>query len=127
MTTQPNSSYSELASRGADQLLRLVEDPGRHIFVAKEPVDFRNLENPNEVYVLEFPVQRRGRAVKAYHYRCGAGECVKVGEVEDPERLESLELPDRVTISMVLPDGTQKLVPGIANGDLVRDYSAILD
>jgi hypothetical protein len=108
-------------------LISLVQDPGRHIFVAKEPVDFRNLENPNEVYVLEFPVQKREHAVKAYHYRCGAGECVKVGEVEDAERLESLELPDHVTISIVLPDGTQKLVPGLANVDLVRDYSAILD
>jgi hypothetical protein len=127
MTTHPTSSYSELASRGADELLRLFEDPGRHAFVAKEPVDFRNLEIINEVYVLEFPVQKRGPAVKAYHYRCGAGECVKVGEVEDPERLESLELPDRTTISMVLPDGAQRLVPGIADADLVRDYSAILD
>jgi len=108
-------------------LISLVEDPGRHIFVAKEPVDFRNLENLNEIYVLEFPVQMRERAIKVYHYRLGAGECMKVGEVEDPERLESLELPDHVTISIVLPDGTQKLVPGIANGDLVRDYSAILD
>ena len=108
-------------------MISLVEDPGRHIFVAKEPIDFRNLENLNEIYVLEFPVERRERAVKAYHYRSGAGECMKVGEVEDPERLESLELPDHVTISIVLPDGTQKLVAGIADGNLVRDYSAILD
>ena len=127
MTPRSTSSSSESASRGADELVRLVEDPGRHIFVAKEPVDFRNLESLNEVYVLEFPVQTRERAVKAYHYRCGAGECIKVGEVEDLERLESLKLPDHGTISIVLPDGTQKLVPGIANGDLVRDYSAILD
>jgi hypothetical protein len=127
MTPTSSSSSSELASRGAGELVRLVKDPGRHIFVAKEPVDFRNLDNLNEVYVLEFPVQRRERAVKAYHYRCGAGECVKVGEVEDAERLESVELPDHVTISMVLPDGTQKLVPGIADKYLVRDYSAILD
>ena len=41
---------------------------------------------------------------------------MKVGEVEDLERLESLELPDHATISMVLPDGRQKPVPGIANG-----------
>jgi hypothetical protein len=126
MTPRSSASSSELASRGAVELLSLVEDPGRHIFVAKGPVDFRNLDL-NEVYVLEFPVQRRGQAVKAYHYRCGAGECVKVGEVEDPERLESLELPDHVMIPMIFPNGTQKLVPGIANGDLVRDYSAILD
>jgi hypothetical protein len=127
MTQRSSPSYSELASPGADELVRLVEDPGRHIFVAKEPVDFRNLESLNDVYVLEFQVQRRESAVKAYHFRCGAGECVKVGEVEDTERLESLELPDHVTISMVLPDGRQKLVPGIANADLVHDYSAILD
>jgi hypothetical protein len=126
MTQTSISPSSELAPPGADDLIGLVQDPGRHIFVAKEPIDFRNLESPNEVYVLEFPAQRRERAVKAYHYRCGAGECVKVGEVEDPERLESLELPDHVTISIVLPDGTQKLVPGIADGDIVRDYSAIL-
>jgi hypothetical protein len=126
MTTRSSSS-SELASPGADELVRLVEDPGRHVFVAKEPVDFRNLKDLNEVYVLEFPVQGRGRAVKAYHYRCGAGECMKVGEVEDPERLESLELPNNTTISTVLPDGRQKIVSGIADGDLVRDYSAILD
>jgi|HubBroStandDraft_6_1064221.scaffolds.fasta_scaffold599907_2 hypothetical protein len=127
MTARSVTSSSELTPPGADELLRLVQDPGRHIFVAKEPLDFRNLENPNEIYVVEFPAQRRERAVKAYHYRSGAGECVKVGEVEDPERLESLELPDGTTISIVLPDGTQKLVPGIADGDLVRDYSAILD
>ena len=124
--TPTSISPSELAPPGADELVSLVQDPGRHIFIAKEPIDFRNLENSNEVYVLEFPAQRRERAVKAYHYRYGAGECVKVGEVEDPERLESLELPDRTTISIVLPDGTQKLVPGTANGDLVRDYSAVL-
>ena len=46
-----------MASPGADELVRLVEDPGRHVFVAKEPVDFRNLKSLNEVYVLEFPVQ----------------------------------------------------------------------
>jgi hypothetical protein len=127
MTPRPTSSYAELTSPGAADLIGLVEDPGRHIFVAKDPVDFRNLESLNEIYVLEFPVPRRERVVKVYHYRCGAGECMKVGEVEDPERLESLELPDHVTISIVLPDGTQKLVPGIADGDLVHDYSAILD
>ena len=126
MTSTSTSSSSELTPPGAEELVRLVQDPGRHIFVAKEAIDFRNLESPNEVYVLEFPVQRRVRAVKAYHYRCGAGECLKVGEVEDPERLESLELPDQTTISVVLPGGTQKLVPGIANGDLVAEYSAIL-
>jgi hypothetical protein len=127
MTARSISSSSDLTPPGAEELVRFVQDPGRHIFVAKEPIDFRNLKSPNEVYVLEFPAQRRDRAVKAYHYRYGAGECVKVGEVEDSERLESLELPDRATISIVLPDGAPKLVPGVANGDLVRDYSAILD
>lgn len=124
---ESTATSSRLTPDGAEELVSLIENPSRYIFVANDPADLRNLEDLNEVYVLEFPVRRREIAVKAYHYRCGAGECVKVEEVDDPMRLESLQLPDHGTISMVLPEGKQKLVPGIANRDLVRDYSNILD
>lgn len=141
MALDPPPSSSEVPADeatppGAKQFVELLGDAGRHIFVTQDRLDLRSLEKPNEVYVLELPngssSAQRGaggvpRVVKAYHYRCGSGECIKVDETEDEERLENLDLPDHATISIVLPDGRERLVPGIADKELVRSYSEILD
>ncbi|HEV2389419.1 MAG TPA: hypothetical protein VGS04_01725, partial [Nitrososphaerales archaeon] len=67
------------------------------------------------------------RVVKVYHYTCGQGECKKVGETEDAEKIESLDLPYHATaFPILLPDGKEKLVSGVADKALADSYRAAL-
>lgn len=123
---------------GAEDLVDLLQSKGRRVLVAHDMIDLRKLDGDNDIFVLQLPdgstaAGGRGggfgerRIVKAYHYRCGKGECLKVGEYEDEERLESLDLPYHATaFPVILPNGNEKLVSGVADKDLASAYKTIL-
>jgi hypothetical protein len=123
---------------GADQFIALIESMGRRVLVTDDLVDLRRLDEPNEIYVLQMlsastAAGGRGggmgdrKVVKVYHFSCGNGECKKVGEVEDEQKIESLDLPYHATaFPVLLPDGKEKLITGVADKALVASYRAAL-
>jgi hypothetical protein len=123
---------------GADEFIALIESMGRRVLVTDDLVDLRRLDQPNEIYVLQMlsastAAGGRGggmgdrKVVKVYHFSCGNGECKKVGEVEDEQKIESLDLPYHATaFPVLLPDGMEKLISGVADKALVASYRAAL-
>jgi hypothetical protein len=123
---------------GVDEFIALIESKGRRVFVTDELVDLGKLDQPNEIYVLQMPdgstaAGGRGggmgerRVVKVYHFSCGQGECRKVSEVVDPERIEGLDLPYHATaFPILLPGGGEKLVSGVADRELAASYRAAI-
>jgi hypothetical protein len=123
---------------GADEFIALIESMGRRVFVTEELIDLGKLDQPNEIYILQMlsastAAGGRGggmgdrKVVKVYHYKCGNGECKKIGETEDEAKIESLDLPYHATaFPILLPGGKEKLVSGVADRDLVRSYGAAL-
>ena len=123
---------------GAEEFIALIESMGRRVFVTDDLVDLGKLDQPNEIYILQMlsastAAGGRGggmgdrRVVKVYHFTCGKGECKKVGEIEDEQKIESLDLPYHATaFPILLPGGKEKLVSGVADKDLVRSYRAAL-
>jgi hypothetical protein len=119
---------------GADEFIALINSNGRRVFVTDELIDLSRLDKPNEIYVLQLPdnsTAAGGRGggfgerhvIKAYHFRCGNGYCMKVAEFDDAENLESLDLPYHATgFPIILPDGKEKLVSGVADKQLVVSY-----
>ncbi len=122
----------------ADEFVALIESSGRRVLVAERLIDLRKLDQPNEIYVLQLPdssTAAGGRGggfgerhvIKAYHFRCGEGICMKVAEFDDAENLESLDLPYHATaFPIVLPDGKEKLVSGVVDKELVFSYRETL-
>lgn len=123
---------------GADEFVALIESMGRRVFVTDDLIDLGKLDQPNEIYILQMlsastAAGGRGggmgdrRVVKVYHYTCGHGECKKVGETEDPEKIEGLDLPYHATaFPILLPGGKEKLVSGVADKALADSYQAAL-
>jgi hypothetical protein len=123
---------------GADEFVALIESQGRRVLVADRLIDLQKLDQPNEIYVLQLPggstaAGGRGggfgerRVIKAYHFRCGDGVCMKVAEFDDAENLEALDLPYHATaFPIVMPDGKEKLLSGVADKDLVVSYHETL-
>jgi len=123
---------------GAEEFIALIESMGRRVFVTDDLVDLGKLDQPNEIYVLQMlsvstAAGGRGggmgdrRVVKVYHFTCGHGECKKVGEVEDEGKIESLDLPYHATaFPILLPDGREKLVSGVADKSLTASYRSAL-
>jgi len=123
---------------GADEFIALIESMGRRVLVTDDLVDLRRLDEPNEIYVLQMlsastAAGGRGggmgdrKVVKVYHFSCGNGECKKMGEVEDEQKIESLDLPYHATaFPVLLPDGKEKLISGVADKALVASYRAAL-
>ena len=119
---------------GAEEFIALLESNGRRVLVAERLIDLRKLDQPNEIYVLQLPdssTAAGGRGggfgerhvVKAFHFRCGKGVCMKVAEFNDAENLEALDLPYHATaFPIILPDGKEKLVSGVADKELVFSY-----
>ena len=111
----------------------LIEARGPWVIVAEEVMDLRNLDRPNNIFVLQLlngggsgPGGRR--AAKVYHYAIGKGECVKVADYEDELRLEELELPPRTrALSIILPNGETKSASGVIDKELVAYYRTILE
>lgn len=123
---------------GADEFIALIESKGRRVLVTEELVDLGRLDRPNEIYVLQMPdastaAGGRGgglgerRVVKVYHFSCGGGECRKVAEVEDEERIEGLDLPYHATaFPVLLPGGKEKLLSGVVDKELAGSYARAL-
>jgi hypothetical protein len=119
---------------GAEEFIALLESSGRRVLVAERLIDLRKLDQPNEIYVLQLPdssTAAGGRGggfgerhvIKAFHFRCGKGVCMKVAEFNDAENLEALDLPYHATaFPIILPDGKEKLVSGVADKELVFSY-----
>ena len=119
---------------GAEEFIALLESNGRRVLVAERLIDLRKLDQPNEIYVLQLPdssTAAGGRGggfgerhvIKAFHFRCGKGVCMKVAEFNDAENLEALDLPYHATaFPIILPDGMEKLVSGVADKELVFSY-----
>ena len=123
---------------GVAEFITFIETKGRRVFVTDDVVDLRMLDKPNNIYVLQLPdgstaAGGRGggfgerRVVKVYHYSCGQGDCKKVGEFEDAEKIESLDLPYHATaFPIILPEGKEKLVSGVIDRELVSSYASTL-
>jgi hypothetical protein len=123
---------------GVDEFIALISSMGRRVFVTTDVIDLAKLDSPNEIYILQMPSAStaaggRGggfgerRVVKVYHYTCGSGDCKKVGESEDLDKLDALDLPYHATaFPVMLPDGKEKLVSGVVDKDLAASYRSVL-
>jgi hypothetical protein len=123
---------------GTEEFMEFIETKGRRVFVTTEVINLGKLDQHNDIYILQLAdgstaAGGRGgglgerRVVKAYHYSYGEGECIKVAEFDDVERLESLDLPYHATaFPIMLPDGKEKLVSGVVDKDLVASYKTTL-
>lgn len=123
---------------GRDEFVGLIESQGRRVYVTTDLINLGKLDQHNDIYILQLTDSStaaggRGgglgerRVVKAFHYSLGEGECIKVAEFDDEERLESLDLPYHATaFPIILPDGKEKLVTGVVDGDLVASYKTTL-
>jgi hypothetical protein len=62
-----------------------------------------------------------------YCFRQEDGEWVKVYETEDSAKLERFELPYHAAgLSVVLPDGSEKVVSGVVDQEFIRTYSEVV-
>ncbi len=119
---------------GLTELLELVSGKGRRVYVTEKPIDLRDLRTANTIYILQLPdgssaAGGRGggfgerRIVRLFHFECGDGACVKVGEVEDDVKLDSLDLPYHATAMPILdPEGKERLVSGVVDPSFVASY-----
>jgi len=111
----------------------------RCVYVTERPIDLKKLEGPNTIFVLQLPEgfstgsgSRGGgfgerRILKVYEYFCGQEDCMRVKEFEDQEMIERLDLPyHAAAFPIILPDGKEKLVSGVADVELVAAYRRAL-
>ena len=107
----------------------------RCVYVTERPIDLKKLDEPNTIFVLQLPEgfstatgssgggSGDRHILKVYQYMCGQGDCRKVNEFEDKEVTEMLDLPyHAAAFPIILPDGKEKLVSGVADLELVAAY-----
>ena len=123
---------------GLEELSQLIAGKGRRIVVAENPVDLQSLQGSNSVYVLQLPDDSHSaggriggmgerRIVKVYCYHYENGNCRKLYETDDQERLARFELPYHAAgLPVVLPDGTTKVVSGVLDQEFVASYNQIV-
>ena len=117
------------------ELVLLLSEKNRRIFVAGNPIDFTVDNGSNSVYVLDLPEASPGSAggriggvgerkiTRLICFRQHNGRWTKVYETEDRVRLNELELPYHATgLSVILPDGTQRVVSGVVDEEFVLMY-----
>lgn len=121
-----------------EELATLLAEKGRRILVAENPVDLRSLHGTNFVYVLQLPEgslaaggraggfgERRIEKLYAFHYENGS--CRKLFETDSSEKLERFELPFHATgMPVVLPDGSERVMSGVIDPELVEAYKQIV-
>ena len=124
---------------GLAELLELVKGKGRMVYVTEKPVDLRDLNTPNTIYILQLPEGSRAaggrgggfgerRIIKLFQFRLGGGTCTKVGETEDDAKLDLLDLPYHATAMPVLDvDGGERLVTGVIDPSFVSGYASALE
>jgi hypothetical protein len=128
---------SEMAD--LQEFVSLIESRMRFVYVTERPIDLKKLDGPNTIFVLQLPegfstvAGSRGggfgeiRILRVYQYLCGQGECRRVNEFEDQEMIERLDLPyHAAAFPIILPDGKEKLVSGVADLELVAAYRRAL-
>jgi hypothetical protein len=128
-----------VTSADLQELVSLIQSNRRCLYVAEQPVDLTKLEQPNVIFILQLPegfstaAGSRGgglgdrRILKVYQYSCGDGDSKKVNESENEEVTERLELPyHAAAFPIILPDGKEKLVSGVADAEFVEAYRRAL-
>ncbi|MGH9425730.1 MAG: hypothetical protein ACRD2L_05415, partial [Terriglobia bacterium] len=96
----------------------------------------RENEGRNCVYVLQLPTSAPGaaggriggigerRIQKLYCFRLENGKWIKVYETDDLGKLDRFELPYHAAgLSIVLPDGSEKVVSGVVDEEFIRQYN----
>ncbi len=120
-----------------EELAGLLTEKGRKIVVAENPIDLKDLKGENSLYVLQLPEgsmvaggraggfgERRVEKLFAFHY--ANGSCRKLFEVDNPDKLDRFELPYHAAgISVILPDGMEKIVSGVIDREFVESYKQI--
>jgi len=122
-----------------EELTRLAREKGRRLFVAEMPIDLTADEGSNCVFVLELPGSAPGaaggrigglgerRIEKTYCFRQVHGNWIKVYETDVLEKLERFELPYHAAgMSVVLPDGSERVVSGVVDQELIQRYNEIV-
>jgi hypothetical protein len=122
-----------------DELAQLASEGARKIFVARNSIDLRASDDGNYVFVLELPTVKLGVAggriggigerkiQKLQCFQIQNRDCKKIFETEDAEQLEKFELPYHAAgLSIILPDGTEKVVTGVVDPELVERYNGVI-
>ena len=122
-----------------EELARLASGGARRIFVAQQQIDLRPKDQVNCIFVLEPPAERPGvaggriggigerRIQKLHSFQIQNLDCRKIFETETQEQLEKFELPYHAAgLSIVLPDGTEKVVTGVVDPELVERYNEVI-
>ena len=117
-------------------MAELAAERSRRIFVAESQIDLHENQGKNSVYVLQLPTIAPGaaggrvggigerRVEKLYCFRLENGKWVKVYETDDQAKLERFELPYHAAgLSVVLPDGSERVVSGVVDEEFVRMYN----
>jgi len=121
-----------------EELTQLANEKSRRLFVAENPIDLGTKEGENCIYILELPTTAPGAAggrvggigerniQKAYCFRQAAGKWLKVYETDSTDKLERFSLPYHAAgLSVRLPDQTEKVVSGVVDPELIREYNEI--
>jgi hypothetical protein len=122
-----------------EQLAQLANEGGCRIFIAQHSIDLHAKKGENCVYVIELPTSASGAAggriggigerkiQKLYFFRLENGNWTEIYETEDAEKLERFELPyNAAGLSVTMPDGTEKVVTGVIDEELVQRYKATI-
>jgi hypothetical protein len=121
-----------------EELTQLAAEKSRRLFVAENPIDLTSNKGENCIYVLELPTAAPGaaggrvggigerRIQKAYCFKQIGGKWMKVYETDSLEKLGSFDLPYHAAgLSIRLPDGTEKVVSGVVDRELIDTYNRV--
>jgi len=121
------------------ELTQLTSERSRRLFISENTLNLTVNDGENCVYILELPAAAPGaaggrvggigerRIVKAYCFRQTAGKWIKVYETDSPDKLERFDLPYHAAgLDIVLPDGTEKVVSGVIDSELIKNYNEVL-
>jgi len=122
-----------------EELTQLLSEKSRRLYVAQNTIDLSAIDAQNCIYVLELPGSAPGaaggrvggigerRIQKAYCFRQVGEKWMKVYETDSSDRLESFDLPYHAAgLSVRLPDGTERVVSGVVDQELVSRYDQIV-
>jgi len=122
-----------------DELTQLASEKSRRLFVAENPIDLSATEGENCIYILELPTNAPGAAGgrvggigerniwKAYCFRQAEGKWLKIYETESAEKLERFSMPYHAAgLSVRLPDQSERVVSGVVDAELIREYNQIV-
>jgi len=122
-----------------EELAQLASEKGRRLFVSENPIDLSSKEGQNCIYVLELPGAAPGsaggrvggigerRVQRALCFRQAEGKWIKIYETDSPDKLDGFDLPYHAAgLSVLLPDGAEKVVSGVVDQELIDKYNQIV-